>query len=120
MKDSHKQKRQKRQRRAKRSRAKIFGTAKRPRLSIFRSNKHIYLQLIDDQKKVTLTSTSDLEIKMSGNKKMKELAVQVGQLIAKKAQESKINEAVFDKGGYRFHGIVKAAADGARDGGLKF
>jgi len=119
MKDTNKTKIKKRQQRAKRTRAKISGSAKRPRLSVFRSNKHVYAQLINDEKSVTLASASDLDLK-SGSKKKLELAMAVGQLIAKKAAELKISSVIFDKGGYRYHGIIKALADGAREGGLKF
>ncbi|MBU1102222.1 50S ribosomal protein L18, partial [Patescibacteria group bacterium] len=102
-----------------RTRAKIFGTAKRPRLSIFRSNKHVYAQLIDDEKGKTLASAHDYEIKKTEKGKTKNVAL-VGRLIAKKAADSKIEEVVFDKGGYKYHGIVKALAEGAREAGLKF
>ncbi len=119
MKDIHKIKRQKRQRRAKRIRAKIFGTAKRPRLAIFRSNKHIYAQLINDEKGKTLASASDLEIEKPAKGKVAG-AAQVGQLSAKKAAELKIIEAVFDKRAYKYQGAVKALAEGAREGSLKF
>jgi large subunit ribosomal protein L18 len=114
-------KRQKRLRRHKRVRAKIFGTAKVPRLCVFRSNKHIYAQLIDDEKGQTLVAASDLEFKKSKSKKSKvDKAKEVGKLIAKKALEKKIEKVVFDRGGYRYHGRVKTLAEGAREGGLKF
>lgn len=114
----------KRQRRHRRVRAKITGTAVCPRLSIFRSHKHIYAQLIDDRKSQTLVSASDLELKKSVIKKKEMakvgLAYQVGQLIAQKALKKKISKVVFDRGGYKYHGRVKAIADGAREGGLIF
>ena len=113
-------KREKRKRRHKRVRAKISGTAKIPRLCVFRSNKHIYAQLIDDTQGKTLLSASDLEIKFKGKKTKTEKAFEVGKLIAKKAQEKKIQKIVFDRGGYKYHGRVKALAEGAREGGLKF
>ena len=119
MKDLSKIKRAQRQKRAKRTRAKIFGSAKRPRLTIFRSNKHVYAQLIDDEKGKTLVSASDLKIKKSTKGKIA-TAKSVGQVIAKKAAELKIKEVVFDKGSYQYHGIIKAVADGARQGGLNF
>ncbi len=119
MKNAFKIKRAKRQKRAKRTRAKIFGTAKRPRLSIFRSNKHLYAQLIDDEKGKTLASAHDYEIKKTDKGKAKSASL-VGQLIAKKAADIKIDEVIFDKGGYKYHGIVKALAEGAREAGLKF
>ncbi len=119
MKNALRIKRIKRQKRAKRIRAKIFDTAKRPRLSIFRSNKHIYVQLIDNKKGETLASASDLEIEKADKGKVNK-ALLVGQLIAKKAHDLKIKEVVFDKGSYKYHGTVKALAEGAREGGLKF
>jgi len=120
MKNSLKIIKAKKQRRANRVRSKISDTTRRLRLSVFRSNKHIYGQLIDDQKGTTLASANDLEIKKSGKKTKTELAKEVGILLAKKATALKITEAVFDKGGYKYHGIVKSLSDGAREGGLKF
>lgn len=99
-------------------RSRISGTVERPRLSIFKSNQHIYAQLIDDVAGKTLAAASDFEIKGKG--KFSDKAKEVGSLIAKKAKEAKIDGAVFDRGGYRYHGIVKSLADGAREGGLKF
>ena len=142
-------KQQKRYRRHKRVRAKIFGTALRPRLCVFRSCKHICAQLIDDEKGITLVAASDLELipqpgakrktKGIGEIKRKRaqketkiftgkiaLAFEVGKLIAKKALKKTtptrhpIEKVVFDRGGYAFHGRVKAIAEGAREGGLKF
>ena len=112
-------KQQKRKRRHRRVKAKIKGTAKVPRLCVFRSNKYIYAQLIDDEKDKTLVSSNDLEIKRAKDKKIV-LASKVGKLIAKKAQEKKIKKVVFDRGGYKYHGRVKAVAEGARKGGLEF
>ncbi len=100
----------KRKRRHRRVRAKIKGTAKVPRLCVFRSNKHLYAQLIDDEKGKTLVSVSDLEAKDSKK---------IGLLIAEKALAKKINKVVFDRGGYKYHGRVKSLAEGAREGGLK-
>jgi len=119
MKDRFKTKRAKRQKRARRIRAKIFGVANRPRLSVFRSNQHIYVQLIDDEKGKTIASAADLEIKKSTKGKIATASL-VGQLIAKKAAELKIKEVIFDKRAYKYHGLVKAVAEGARKGGLKF
>ena len=128
----------KRQKRHKRVRAKIHGTAKVPRLCVFRSNRHIYAQLIDDEKGKTLVSANDLIIKpktksqkvktknQKGEKDKKMLtkkiglAYEVGKLIAKKASEKKIKKVVFDRGGYKYHGRLKALAEGARKAGLKF
>jgi large subunit ribosomal protein L18 len=111
---------ERRKRRHKRIRAKIFGIEKRPRLCVFRSTKHIYAQLIDDEKGHTIASANDLELK--GIEKMTKIekAKEVGKLIAKKAKEKNIEKVVFDRGGYKYHGRVKALAEGAREGGLKF
>ncbi len=113
------EKQQKRYRRHRRVRAKIKGTAKVPRLCVFRSAGHIYVQLIDDEKGKTLALASDLEIKKKKDKKAV-LATKVGNLIAKKAIEKKIKRVVFDRGGYKYHGRVKALAEGAREEGLQF
>ena len=116
----------KRRRRHKRVRSIVKGTAKVPRLCVFRSNKHIYAQLIDDEKGKTLVSASDLDLKKSKTKSKKELtgkaaiAHRVGEILAKKAVEKKFEKIVFDRGGYKYHGRVKALADGVREGGLKF
>jgi large subunit ribosomal protein L18 len=136
MKNQDKIKRQLKERRHKRIRAKIQGTEKSPRLSVFRSLKHIYVQLIDDTRGRTLLSMSDAgpektgrgkkdralkkegEIKNLGAKSVR--AYEIGKLIAEKALEKGIKEIVFDKSGYKYHGRVKAVADGAREGGLKF
>ena len=100
-----------------RIRGKISGTAARPRMSVFRSNKGIYVQLIDDEKGMTLASASSKGIE-EGTKV--EIAAKVGSLIAQKAAEAGITEVVFDRNGYLFHGRVKSLADAARKGGLKF
>jgi len=117
------EKQEKRLRCHKKVRAKISGTKERPRLCVFRSAKHIYAQLIDDEKGKTLVAASDLEIKISKSKiqnKKNYKAKEVGKLIAKKALEKKIEKVVFDRGGYQYQGRVKALAEGAREGGLKF
>lgn len=106
----------KRQRIHTRIRSKIAGTAVRPRLSVFRSAQHIYAQLVDDTTGKILVSVSDM--KMKGKKA--ENAMEVGKLIAKDAVAKKIESVVFDRGGFVYHGRVKAVADGAREGGLKF
>ncbi len=98
-------------------RMRIMGTASRPRLCVFRSGSHTYAQLIDDDKKKVLAAVSDM--KMKKGKKV-EHAMEVGKLIAKEALAKKIESVVFDRGGFVFHGRVKAVADGAREGGLKF
>lgn len=104
--------------RHKRIRAKVRGTKDCPRFSIFRSNKFLYAQLIDDDSGTTRTSFDTSKIK--GKKTKMEKAVELGGEIAKKAASLKIKKAVFDRGGYNYHGCVKAVADSAREGGLKF
>lgn len=119
--------------RHKRIRSELKGTAEKPRLCVFRSNSHVYAELIDDDKAKVLASANDLEVKKSKpskTEKTKEeknvrsgkvaLAFEVGKLIAKKTLDKKIDKIVFDRGGYKYHGIVKALAEGAREGGIKF
>ncbi len=106
--------------RHRRVRAKISGTPERPRLNVFRSNKHIYAQLIDDVNGVTLAAASTMDKAFEGNGGNKDAARKVGQTIAKLALDKKIEDVVFDRGGYLYHGRVKELADGAREGGLKF
>ena len=103
-----------------RVRSKVVGTAERPRLDVFRSNCHIYAQLIDDTKGVTLAAagSNEKDFKVSGSNC--EGAREVGKLIAERAKKKKISEVVFDRGGYIYHGRVKELAEGAREGGLKF
>ncbi len=110
---------EKRQRRHKRVRTKVFGTVKVPRLSVFRSAKHIYAQLVDDEKGKIIAAASDLELKKSRKSKI-DKAREVGKLIAQKALGKTIEKVVFDRGGYKYHGRVKAVAEGAREAGLKF
>ena len=95
-----------------RVRAKVKGTTKRPRLAVFRSLKYIYAQIIDDYQGTTLVTSSNSKNKMT--------AKEVGKDLAKKAQDKKIKQVVFDKGGFKYHGQVKDLADGAREGGLEF
>lgn len=102
-----------------RIRKSIIGTAERPRLNVFRSNKFIYCQLIDDAAGHTLATASSRDGGVATASKV-EQAKQVGKLIAEKAVASNINAVVFDRGGYLYHGRVKALAEGAREGGLKF
>jgi large subunit ribosomal protein L18 len=108
------------QRRKQRVRAKVYGTMLRPRLSVFRSLNHLYAQIINDEKGITLVAASDLELKKEAKKDKKTLAREVGKLLATKAKDKKISQVVFDKGGFRYHGRVKELAEGAREGGLKF
>jgi len=107
----------KRKRIHKKIRAKISGTKNCPRLCVFKSANHIYAQLINDDESKILISVSDLKIK---NNKKTDRAIEVGKLIAKEALKGKIEKVVFDRGGFIFHGRIKAIADGAREGGLKF
>ncbi len=140
----------KRTRRQKRVRAKVFGTKERPRLCVFRSGKHIYAQLVDDEKGITLVFAKDQELKTELPKEAKvekrtkssltekkkstpqkaehqgkatektNVAYGVGKLLAEKALKNKIEKAVFDRREYAYHGKVKSLAEGAREGGLKF
>ncbi len=116
--DINKHKRSKRVIRHNRVRSVVSGSAERPRLCVFRANAHIYAQLIDDQAGKTLASASSAEIKAKDKKVNK--ALETGKLLAKKATEKNIASVVFDRGGYKYHGRVKALAEGAREGGLKF
>jgi large subunit ribosomal protein L18 len=100
-------------------RKKISGTVARPRLSVFRSNAGIYVQLIDDLTGKTLVSASTQDLKSDKGTKV-ELSKKVGVAIAEKAKAAGVTEVVFDRGGYLYHGRVKALAEGAREGGLKF
>ena len=119
MKDLNKIKQETRKRRHKKIRSKINGTKDRPRFSVFRSNKCVFLQLIDDIKNITLLSVSENEIKNEKENKTKK-AFKAGELFAEKALKLKIKKVLFDRGGYKYHGRVKAVADGAKKGGLKF
>lgn len=111
-----------RKRRHRRIRMKISGTAQRPRLNVFRSLHHIYAQVIDDVAGNTLVaaSTVDKEVaaQLAGKKKQEQAAL-VGKIVAQRALDAGIQEVVFDRGGYLYHGRIKALADGAREGGLK-
>jgi large subunit ribosomal protein L18 len=120
---STKSRAEQRERRHRRVRASVSGTAARPRLNVFRSLTHIYAQVIDDESGTTLVSASsvdaDLKKTLSGKKKA-EQAKLVGQTVAERAKAKGIQQVVFDRGGYQYHGRVKALADGAREGGLEF
>jgi large subunit ribosomal protein L18 len=110
-------------RRHRRVRAKISGTAERPRLNVFRSLGNIYVQVIDDIAGHTLVSASTIDRELRGQvaeKNKTEAAKMVGVLVAQRAQALGIKQVVFDRGGYRYHGRVKALADGAREAGLEF
>ena len=112
-----------RNRRHSRVRAKVIGTASRPRLCLFRSLDHIYAQVIDDSKGHTLASASTLEPELKGEAQGKAKTAEaemVGSLVAKRALSKGISQVVFDRGGYKYHGRVKALAEAARQAGLKF
>jgi large subunit ribosomal protein L18 len=109
-----------RQRRHQRVRKQVHGTAVRPRLAVFRSNRYIYAQVIDDEAGTTLCAASSREASLAGKTLTVETAAEVGKLVAARASDAGITEVVFDRGGNRFHGRVKALADAAREGGLKF
>lgn len=102
-----------------RLRKKISGTPKCPRLSVFRSNAHIHAQIIDDEKGVTLAAASSVALKLENGSNI-EAAKAVGKAIAEAAKEAKIKTVVFDRGGYVYHGRIKALAEAAREAGLKF
>jgi large subunit ribosomal protein L18 len=110
-----------RKKRHARVRAKLTGTTTRPRLNVFRSNQHIYAQLIDDANAVTLVSASTLEkdLNLESNNNV-EAAQKVGELVAKRAIEKGVKSVVFDRGGYLYHGRIKALAEAAREAGLEF
>ncbi len=114
---------QARQRRHLRVRKRVVGTSERPRLNVFRSDKHIYAQVIDDSVGHTLAaaSTVDVQIRDAAKGKTKtEQAILVGRLVAERALDAGIKRVVFDRGGYKYHGRVKALADAAREAGLEF
>ena len=110
-------KRQLRESKHKRVRKNIFGTAEKPRVAVFKSGQHIYAQIIDDNKSITIVAESDLKIK-GGTKT--ERATKVGETLAQKAVKAKITKIIFDRGGFSYHGRVAAVAEGLRKGGLQF
>ncbi len=120
MKNKEKAKTLVRERRRKRTRARITGTNVRPRVFVFRSNKHIYAQIVDDERGVTLVSSSDWELGEDAKGKKADIASRVGERLAEKAKTKRITNVVFDKRHYAYHGRVKALAEGARKGGLRF
>ena len=107
----------KRERRHRKIRAKVSCTSARPRLAVFRSNKHLYAQIINDEKGETLATATSREV---GGKTLLEKAREIGKIIAKKAVAKKIDKVVFDRAGYVYTGKIKALAEGAREGGLSF
>lgn len=112
--------RQARERRHRRIRGKVVGTAERPRLMVFRSNKGIFAQLVDDTSGRTIAGASWLGLPKSFKGNKVEQAAEVGKAVAAAAKKAGIETVVFDRGGYLYHGRVKALADGAREGGLQF
>ena len=120
---SEKAREEARKRRQRRVRAHVSGTADRPRLNVYRSLAHIYAQVIDDVTGATLVSAStvdtDLRAEVAGKKKAEQAKV-VGQAVAKRALARGLTKVTFDRGGYRYHGRIKALADGAREGGVEF
>ena len=118
-----KNRRLQRLRRHRRVRKKVVGTAQRPRLVVFRSSKHIEGQVVDDYAGVTIVGTSTLvlkEFEAEGQNRKVEMAHEAGKRLAKMAKEKGVGSVVFDRAGYKYHGRVKAFADGAREGGLEF
>jgi len=111
---------QARTRRHKRVRGKVFGTAERPRLVVFRSNTGIEAQLVDDGAGKTLAAASSLQLKKSFKGNKTQQAAEVGKLLAERAKQAELETVVFDRGGYLYHGRVKALAEAAREGGLRF
>lgn len=118
------------ERRRARVRAKIKGTFQRPRLSIFRSNRHLYSQIIDDEKGKTLVAASETDLELNKKKRSADSVIKngpkterarlIGQILAQKALEAGVKKVVFDRGSYQYHGRVRALAEGARKGGLEF
>ena len=108
-----------RERRRRRIRGRVTGTAERPRLSVFRSNARIYAQVIDDTRGHTLAAAASTESDVRGRSKG-DAATEVGKLVADRAKAAGVTKVVFDRGGYLYHGRVKALADAAREGGLEF
>ena len=111
---------QARARRHHRVRKNVRGTVQKPRLVVFRSNRHIYAQVVDDVAGHTLASASSQESEMRGKALNKDTAAQVGSLLGSRAKDAGVDTVVFDRGGYQYHGRVKALADAARESGLEF
>lgn len=112
-------KRERRNKIRRRIRSTIFGSAQKPRLCVYKSNNHVYAQLVDDISSQTLTSSSTINFKSEDSTKT-EQAAKVGKDIAEKAQDNGIDAVVFDRSGYKYHGLIKALAEGAREEGLEF
>ncbi len=118
MKNHEKIKNQQKARRVRRVRSRVVGRAERPRLCVYRSNKHLYAQAIDDTRGITLCAASDKNIEARG--KEKNIAREIGKIIATSCQKKGISQVVFDRREYKYHGKVKEFAEGAREGGLQF
>ena len=110
---------QQRLRRRRRVRAKVRGTAERPRLSVFRSNRGVFAQLVDDENGKTIAAVNWIEADLRKLARMDQ-ATKVGELLAERARQAGVEACVFDRGGYRYHGRIRAIAEGARSAGLKF
>jgi len=118
-----KDRKQRRDKIKRRSRQQVRGTAQRPRLAVFRSLRHIYAQVIDDEQGITLASVSTLDKAASGGLPSTggaEAGKRIGELIAERAKGQGVETVVFDRGGFQYHGVIRAIADGAREAGLKF
>jgi large subunit ribosomal protein L18 len=101
-------------------RKRVRGTAERPRLAVYRSNRYIYAQVIDDTKGHTLAAASSQEPELRGGALNADTAAKVGELLAQRAKEAEVSAVIFDRGGYKYHGRIKALADAAREAGLEF
>jgi large subunit ribosomal protein L18 len=112
-------KQRRRTRRKTRIRKKILGTSLRPRITVFKSNRHVYVQVVDDSKGVTIASGAGLEKEMRGLRPTVENAAKLGELVGARLKEKGIGTVVFDRNGYLYHGIVKAVADGVRKSGIE-
>ena len=110
---------QRRWRRKKHIRKRIYGTAERPRMTVFKSNKHLYVQVIDDVAGHTLVAASDLEEGLKGGRPNVENGNKIGEAVGSRLKEKKIQTVVFDRNGYRYHGVIKAIADATRKAGIK-
>ncbi|MDR1626409.1 MAG: 50S ribosomal protein L18 [Spirochaetia bacterium] len=109
-----------RSRRRFRVRKKIYGTPERPRMTVFRSNRHVYIQVIDDTAGKTLVSASNLEKELASVKNTVGEAGKIGEVVAQRMKQANITKVVFDRNGYLYHGVIKAVADGARRAGIEF
>jgi large subunit ribosomal protein L18 len=118
--DRLKDKRRRRLRRKLHIRKRVSGTSEKPRMSIFKSNRHLYVQVIDDSEGTTLAAASNMEKDLRDIKMNAKDAGRLGQVIGQRLKEKKIKQVVFDRNGFAYHGVVKAVADGAREAGIQF